>query len=92
MLKKKTELNNKTILVTGSPGFIGVNLVKKPSNNSIFGFESIIAKIYTYLKEECKIIFEIKDQYIKNNSLKVNMEELFSKLKDTFFFQSFKTL
>ena len=40
--------------------FIGVNLVKKPSNNSIFGFESIIAKIYTYLKEECKIIFEIK--------------------------------
>ena len=70
--------------------FIGVNLVKKPSNNSIFGFESIIAKIYTYLKEECKIIFEIKDQYIKDNSLKVNMEELFSKLKDTFFFNHLK--
>lgn len=27
MKKVKVELNNKTILVTGSPGFIGANLV-----------------------------------------------------------------
>ena len=70
--------------------FIGVNLVKKSSDNSAFGFESIIKKIYTYLKEEYKIIFEIKEQYMKNNSLKVSMEELFSKLKDTFFFNHIK--
>ena len=32
--KKKIELNNKTILVTGSPGFIGANLVVKLLSDS----------------------------------------------------------
>lgn len=65
--------------------FIGVNLVKKYPNKPIFGFKSIIKKINSYFKEESKIIIEIFGQYIKKKEL-ISWNELFSKLKDSLFF------
>ncbi len=45
MKKTKLELNNKTILVTGSPGFIGANLVmrllKEMTNGRIISFDNM---------------------------------------------------
>ena len=45
MGKVQVELNNKTILVTGSPGFIGANLVlrllKEMNNGTIISFDSM---------------------------------------------------
>lgn len=44
-MKQRIDLNNKTILVTGSPGFIGANLVirllKKMSGGMIISFDSM---------------------------------------------------
>ena len=37
MSKQKIDLNNKTILVTGSPGFIGANLVLKLNSRLSWG-------------------------------------------------------
>ena len=37
MKKVKVDLNNKTILVTGSPGFIGANLVLRLLKEMISG-------------------------------------------------------
>ena len=43
--KKQVELDGKNILVTGSPGFIGANLVmrllKEMSTGSIISFDSL---------------------------------------------------
>ena len=45
MVKSNVELNDKTILVTGSPGFIGANLVvrllKELSSGHIISFDSM---------------------------------------------------
>ena len=65
--------------------FIGVNLVKKSPKKPLFGFKSIIKKIYTYFKEESKIIIEIIDKY-KNEKKLISWNELFPKLKNNFFF------
>ena len=44
-MKKKIDLNNKTIVVTGSPGFIGANLVirllKEMSGGTVISFDSM---------------------------------------------------
>lgn len=44
-MKTKVELNNKTILVTGSPGFIGANLVlrllKELKGGTVISFDNM---------------------------------------------------
>ena len=44
-MKQKINLNNKTILVTGSPGFIGANLVlrllREMTNGTVVSFDNM---------------------------------------------------
>ena len=57
MGKKIVDLNNKTILVTGSPGFIGANLVlhllKDMANGTIISLDnaSISGKTHLYQRQ-----------------------------------------
>ena len=54
-MKQKVELNNKTILVTGSPGFIGANLVlrliKELDKATIVSFDNMNSYYDPALKE-----------------------------------------
>ncbi len=54
-MKQRVELNNKTILVTGSPGFIGANLVmrllKEMKGGHVISFDNMNSYYDTNLKE-----------------------------------------
>ena len=75
--------------------FIGVNLVKKSDEESVFGYETIIKNIYTYLNNESIILRVIKekDKNIQNNSEQkepFNWDDILSILKDNSFFEHLK--
>ena len=93
MGKMKVELNNKTILVTGSPGFIGANLVlrllKEMNNGTIISFDSMTDYYDPRLKEYRLNLIEdaatksaVKHVFIKGNLAdKVLIDEVFAKYK-----------
>lgn len=63
-LKERIDLNNKTILVTGSPGFIGANLVlrllKELKSGTVVSFDSMNDYYDVTLKEyRLKIIKDV---------------------------------
>lgn len=93
MGKVKVELNNKTILVTGSPGFIGANLVlrllKEMNAGTIISFDSMNdyydPKLKEYrlsLIEEATTKSTVKHVFIKGNLAdKALIDEVFAKYK-----------
>ena len=93
MGKVQVELNNKTILVTGSPGFIGANLVlrllKEMNAGTIISFDSMNnyydPKLKEYrlsLIEEAATKSTIKHVFIKGNLAdKALIDEVFAKYK-----------
>ena len=93
MGKVQVELNNKTILVTGSPGFIGANLVlrllKEMNNGTIISFDSMNDYYDPKLKEYRLSLIEkaatrstVKHVFIKGNLAdKALIDEVFAKYK-----------
>ncbi len=93
MGKVQVELNNKTILVTGSPGFIGANLVlrllKEMNSGTIISFDSMNdyydPKLKEYrlsLIEEAATRSTVKHVFIKGNLAdKALIDEVFAKYK-----------
>ena len=93
MGKVQVELNNKTILVTGSPGFIGANLVlrllKEMNAGTIISFDSMNnyydPKLKEYrlsLIEEAATKSTVKHVFIKGNLAdKALIDEVFAKYK-----------
>lgn len=93
MGKVRVELNNKTILVTGSPGFIGANLVlrllKEMNSGIIISFDSMNdyydPKLKEYrlsLIEEAATKSTVKHIFIKGNLAdKALIDEVFAKYK-----------
>ena len=93
MGKVQVELNNKTILVTGSPGFIGANLVlrllKEMNAGTIISFDSMNdyydPKLKEYrlsLIEEAATKSTVKHIFIKGNLAdKALIDEVFAKYK-----------
>ena len=91
--KVPVSLNNKTILVTGSPGFIGANLVlrllKEMTGGTIISFDSMNnyydPKLKEYrlgLIEEAAAKSRVKHIFIKGNLAdKVLIDETFAKYK-----------
>ena len=78
MSKTKVELNGKTILVTGSPGFIGANLVlrllKEMESGTIVSFDSMNdyydPKLKEYrlsLLEKAAVDSKVKHVFVKGN-------------------------
>ncbi|SDA66581.1 Nucleoside-diphosphate-sugar epimerase [Lachnospiraceae bacterium G11] len=78
MSKTKVELNGKTILVTGSPGFIGANLVlrllKEMESGTVISFDSMndyydpkIKKYRLGLIEEASKTSKVKHIFVKGN-------------------------
>ncbi len=90
MGKVRVELNNKTILVTGSPGFIGANLVlrllKEMISGTIISFDSMNDYYDPKLKEYRLSLIElaaskspVKHIFIKGNLAdKALIEEIFT--------------
>ena len=93
MGKAQVELNNKTILVTGSPGFIGANLVlrllKEMNGGTIISFDSMNDYYDPKLKEYRLSLIEdaatksiVKHIFIKGNLAdKTLIDEVFAKYK-----------
>ncbi len=93
MSKTKVELNGKTILVTGSPGFIGANLVlrllKELESGTIVSFDSMNdyydPKLKEYrlgLIEEAAKNSKVKHVFIKGNlANKESIDKLFEEYK-----------
>lgn len=93
MSKTKVELNGKTILVTGSPGFIGANLVlrlfKELESGTIVSFDSMNdyydPKLKEYrlgLIEEAAKNSKVKHVFIKGNlANKEILDKLFEEYK-----------
>ena len=81
MKKAHVDLNNKTILVTGSPGFIGANLVlrllKEMNAGTIISFDSMNDYYDPKLKEyRLKLIEEAtKDSPVKHVFIKGNLAD-----------------
>ena len=94
-IKNSIELNNKTILVTGSPGFIGANLVKRlltdPSlmkEGTIISFDNMNDYYDTSLKEyrlsiinEAAVQSNISHIFIKGNVADKELVEKVTLLK-----------
>ena len=79
MVNQNLELNNKTILVTGSPGFIGANLVKRLlynltsdhilSFNNMNDYYDVNLKKYRLAEiEKAAEISPVKHTFIKGES------------------------
>ncbi len=93
MSKTKVELNGKTILVTGSPGFIGANLVlrllKEMESGTVISFDSMNdyydPKLKEYrlgLIEEAAKTSKVKHVFVKGNLAdKVVIDNLFAEYK-----------
>ena len=93
MAKEKVNLNGKTILVTGSPGFIGANLVlrllKEMSSGTIISFDSMNDYYDPKLKEYRLGLIEaaantstVEHVFIKGNLADKSMiDEVFEKYK-----------
>lgn len=93
MSKTKVELNGKTILVTGSPGFIGANLVlrllKELESGTIVSFDSMNdyydPKLKEYrlgLIEEAAKNSKVKHVFVKGNlAEKGTIDKLFEEYK-----------
>lgn len=93
MGKVQVELNNKTILVTGSPGFIGANLVlrllKEMNTGTIISFDSMNDYYDPKLKEYRLGLIEkaaksspVKHIFIKGNLADKNLiDEVFAKYR-----------
>ncbi len=93
MSKTKVELNGKTILVTGSPGFIGANLVlrllKELESGTIVSFDSMNDYYDPKLKEYRLGLIEkaaknskVKHVFIKGNlANKESIDKLFEEYK-----------
>jgi len=95
MKKTKVDLNNKTILVTGSPGFVGANLVmrllKDTNNSTIISMDNMNDYYDPRLKEyrlqnieEQAKTSSSKHIFIKANIAdKEKIEEIFNEYKPT---------
>ena len=93
MAKSKVNLNGKTILVTGSPGFIGANLVlrllKEMTSGTVISFDSMNdyydPKLKQYrlsLIEEAAKASSVEHIFIKGNLADKNLiDEVFEKYK-----------
>ena len=93
MKKVPVSLNNKTILVTGSPGFIGANLVlrllKEMTAGTIISFDSLndyydpkLKEYRLHLIEEAAANSTVKHIFIKGNLAdKALIDELFTKYR-----------
>lgn len=75
-MKQKVELDNKTILVTGAPGFIGANLVirllKEMQSGTVISFDSMNDYYEPKLKEYRlhlieKVVSPVKHIFVKGN-------------------------
>lgn len=92
-MKQKIEINNKVILVTGSPGFIGANLVMRLLNDMSCGlvisfdsmndyYDSTLKKYRLGLIEDMAKKSPVKHMFIKGNLAdKTLVEETFEKYK-----------
>ena len=78
-MKQKVELNNKTILVTGAPGFIGANLVirllKEMQSGTVVSFDSMNDYYETELKEYRLHLIEEVSSPVKHVFVKGNLSD-----------------
>ena len=93
MSKAKVDLNNKTILVTGSPGFIGANLVlrllKEMTGGTVISLDSMndyydpaLKEYRLGLIEEAESFSPVRHVFIKGNIAdKVLVDQFFSEYK-----------